>query len=76
MSLLLIAVLILQNLLLPAVVLALLFTWKFSALALFVLAVVLDAYFGAFQSVPYFSMVAVVWYVVSELIRIRMRIME
>jgi uncharacterized membrane protein (GlpM family) len=72
----LIALLVFQNQLIAAGVLTLVFTFYFGALAIVCLALAIDAYFGAFMNVPYFSIVTLLWYVFSELIRLRMRIME
>ena len=65
-----------QNLLWIAGLLAIVFTFKFTAVALVVLAILIDGYFGAFNSVPYLSIAALCWYVCSELIRMRLRIMD
>jgi hypothetical protein len=70
------ALLILQDQLWMAAVAAGMFTLYFGAVAVVVLAILIDAYFGAFAGVPYLSVVAVVWYVGSELLRQRMRIIE
>ncbi len=74
--LLLIGVAVVQNMLLIAGFLALLFTIKFSSASLVVLAIGIDAYFGAFETMPYFSVIALCWYVCSELIRLRIRIID
>lgn len=65
-----------QNMLWLAGLLAVVFTIKFTAVSLVALAVLIDAYFGAFSTMPYLSIVALCWYVCSELIRMRMRIMD
>ena len=62
-----------QNLLLFTCMLAVVFTFRFGAVWLLPLAFLLDAYFGAFATAPVFSLVAVCWYVVFELLRPYMR---
>jgi hypothetical protein len=74
--LILLSVVVLQNMLWLAAFLAVYFTYTYSAAALFLLAICIDAYFGAFSTLPYFSFVALVWYLLSELVRLRMRIMK
>jgi hypothetical protein len=71
-----IGVLFIQHHLLVALLLSGLFTMWFGGLALLVLALLIDAYFGAFLTFPYLSVVALVWYVASELVRLRVRIMK
>lgn len=65
----LIALLLVQNYLLAAALGALFFTYRVSALPLIPLAFCVDGFFGAFYHIPMFSIVAVVWYLVSELLR-------
>ena len=67
---------VLQNVFWLAALIALWFTFRYGAVSLVVAAILIDAYFGAFHQVPYFSILALVWYFVSELISLRMRIME
>lgn len=74
--LLLIAISVLQNLWPIALGLGLFVSYTFGAAGLVVLAIAIDAYFGAFSSVPYISIGALLWYVISELLRLRLRIME
>jgi hypothetical protein len=47
----------------------LLYTLKFSASALLPMAILLDGYYGAFHSVPVFSVCAIGWYLLSEMFR-------
>jgi hypothetical protein len=74
--LLLIGVSVLQNLWLIALGLSLFVSYSFGAVGLVMLAIAIDAYFGAFSSMPYFSFVTLLWYIISELLRLRLRIME
>lgn len=53
-----------------------LFTFRYGAVALLPLAVLLDGYYGAFFTVPLFSIAAIVWYVLSEVLRVRMNIVQ
>ena len=63
------ALLIAQNHLWIAAGAALLFTFRAPTVWLIPLAIVIDGYFGAFHHVPLFSMVACVWYAISELVK-------
>ena len=63
------ALLVLQNHLLLAAALAVIFTFRVNAVWLIVLSVAIDGYFGAFYSLPLFSLVSIFWYVVSEYLR-------
>ena len=65
-----------QNMLFLAAVFSIGFTIFFGAVWLFPAAVLIDGYFNAFSGVPMFSLIALVWYVVSELLSLRMRIMK
>jgi hypothetical protein len=64
-----IALLVTQNHLWWAAGMALLFSFRASALWLIPLAIAIDGYFGAFYTVPLFSIVSCLWYAVSELIK-------
>jgi hypothetical protein len=64
-----IAVLIVQNHLLLAFFLVLLFTFRRGAVLLIPLAFVIDGYFGAFATVPAITMSAIAWYMVSAIVR-------
>lgn len=66
---LLILVAILQNWLLLAAGLIILFSIQFSAAALIPIAILTDGYFGNFSSFPYLSLLAIVWYLLVEYIR-------
>jgi hypothetical protein len=72
----LIAIAVFQNLLWLAAIYALLFTWWYGAVWLVVLALLIDGYFGSFASIPIFSLIALLWFTVSELGRPAMRIMK
>jgi hypothetical protein len=74
--LILVGVAVMQNFLWLAALFAVVFTFFYGAWPLFLLAVLIDGYFGAYMAIPYFSVTAVVWYVASELIRTRFRIMK
>ena len=64
-----VALLILQNHLLLAGVVVLVFTFRCGALWLLPLAFLLDGYFGTFSAVPLISISACAWYVISEFVR-------
>ncbi len=70
----LITILVVQNQLLLAALLVLLFTYYKSAAWLIPLGFIIDGYFGAFATLPMFSMGAICWYVVSEFFKPRLRI--
>jgi len=74
--LLLMAVLVLQQLWSLVLLLGIYITYRFGAAGLVLVAIGTDAYLGAFTSVPYLSLGAVLWYVISELVRLRLRIIE
>ena len=65
----LLAISILQNLPFFTIIFALVFTLRFGALGLLPLAFLVDAYFGAFSAIPVFSLVAICWYALFELMR-------
>lgn len=67
-----IALMVIENQLIVAVLLVLWFTFRVSAVWLLPLAFLLDGYFGAFAEIPYLSLVACIWYVISEYIRPRL----
>lgn len=73
--LLLIGVATLQNLLWLTGLFSVAFVYFFSAWPLFFLALLIDSYYGAFFSIPYLTIASIVLYVVSELIRSKVRIM-
>ena len=64
-----IAVLAVQNHLLVAFVLVVLFTFRRGAGLLIPLAFAIDGYFGAFTTVPAITMFMSAWYVVSAIVR-------
>jgi hypothetical protein len=67
-----IALLIIENQIILAVLLAGWFTFRVGAIWLIPLAFLLDGYFGAFTDVPAISLITCVWYVVSEYLRPRL----
>lgn len=76
LGLILIGVSALHNLLILTALFSVLFTLRYSAIPLIILAICIDGYFGAYAHVPYFSIAAVIWYPLSELLRARLRINE
>jgi hypothetical protein len=72
----LVATAIMQNLLLLALVFSLLFTWWFGAFWLVPLAILIDGHFGAFGAMPLYSVLALLWFMVSELLRPVVRIIK
>ena len=67
-----IALMVMENQLIAAALLALWFTARVGAVWLLPLAFLLDGYFGAFTEIPYISLVTCTWYVLSEYIRPRL----
>lgn len=65
---------ILQNALIPALVLLFVFTLRHSALYVIPIAILIDGYFGAFGQVPVFALFAVFWYGFSEILREKLRL--
>ena len=63
---------VLHGQLLIAALLSVWFTYRSGAAWLLVAAVLIDGYFGAFFSVPYLTIVALLWYAFSEWIRPRL----
>lgn len=75
LSYILISIAILQNFIPLACIFIIFFTFKFGAAYLFPLALFIDGYYGAFYDIPYFSLFMLVWFGLSELVRIRLRVM-
>jgi len=67
---------VMQSQILIGIVTVVLYTFKFSATALLPLAIILDGYYGAFYTVPVFSIGIIIWYVVSEIFRSAMNIVQ
>ena len=67
-----IALMVIENQLIIAALLAAWFTFRIGAVWLLPLAFLLDGYFGAFADIPYISLITCVWYVISEYIRPRL----
>ena len=65
---------LMQNAVLLTLFLVILFTLRFGAAWLLPAAIVLDAYYGGFTGVPGISLVALVWFVASELVRPQLRL--
>ncbi len=65
--------LVIQNQLLLAALAALLFTYYRSAAWLIPLGFLVDGYFDAFYTVPMFSIITIIWFVISELLKPRLR---
>ncbi len=57
-----IILLIMQNLLWPAGALAVFCSYKYGASPLIAIAILIDGYYGNFYTMPYLSLIAVVWY--------------
>ena len=74
LALFLIGVASMLNLLWLTALFAIVFTYYFGASWLLVIAILLDGYFNAFTTIPVFSLVALGWYIFSELARSRMRV--
>jgi hypothetical protein len=68
--------LFMQGYLLLGVMAVAMYTFVFSAAALLPLAILLDGYYGAFYSVPMFSISAIGWYLLSEGLRSSMTIVQ
>jgi hypothetical protein len=67
---------VMQSAVLLGVVAIAAFTVRFSAVSLIPLAIALDGYYGAFYEVPALSIASVVWYILSEIIRARVNIVQ
>ena len=67
---------IMQSAVLLSMVAIAAFTVRYSAVSLIPLAVFLDGYYGAFYEVPALSIASLVWYVLSEIIRARVNIVQ
>lgn len=67
------SILIVQNQLVLACLSALLFTYYRSAVWLIPLGFFIDGYFDAFFSVPVYTIVSILWYIISESIKPRLR---
>lgn len=60
---------VLQNVFVVAIPLAVWFTFRCGAVWLLVPAFLIDGYFGAFYSVPVFSISMCIWFFLTEIIR-------
>lgn len=58
-----------QNHLLIGFILVLIFTFRHGALLLIPLAFLIDGYFGAFQTIPTITLLAITWYAFSAIAR-------
>jgi hypothetical protein len=67
-----IALMVVENQIFIAALLAAWFTFRVGAVWLLPLAFLLDGYFGAFFDTPYISLITGIWYVASEYIRPRL----
>jgi len=67
---------IMQSAVLLGIVAIAAFTVRYSAVALIPLAIALDGYYGAFYGVPALSIASVLWYILSEVIRARVNIVQ
>lgn len=67
-----IALLVMHNHLLLAAFATIMFTFRIGAIWLIPLAICIDGYFGAFYTMPFFSIGALLWYAVSEFIKPRL----
>lgn len=65
----LLTILTMQNHLVLAFLMVLLFTFRRGALALIPLAFAIDGYFGAFQSIPTMTLFTIAWYTLSSFVR-------
>lgn len=70
---LLVVLLVIQNQLLLAFLLVLLFTYYRSAAWLIPLGFLIDGYFNAFYTFPMFSVATILWYIFSEFLKPRLR---
>jgi len=68
--------LFMQGNILLGTVAVVIYSLAFSAVALIPLAILLDGYFGAFYSVPVLSICAILWYLLSETLRLAMNIVQ
>jgi hypothetical protein len=65
----LIAVMVVQNHLLIAFLLVLIFTFRRGAILLIPLAFAIDGYFGAFAAIPTITLCTIAWYAISAIVR-------
>jgi hypothetical protein len=68
----LIVISFLQGWIVVAVGLAIYFSWRYSAAWLLPLAILLDGYFGRFETVPWLSLLAVTWFALFDMIKPRL----
>lgn len=69
----LIAISIVQNHFLLAGTLILIFSYKYSAAVLIPLAIVIDGYFGNFYTIPWLSFFSIVYYLLVDFLRPRIK---
>lgn len=65
-----------QNLFPFTILLGVTFTFYFGAAWLIPLAMAVDAYYGAFGTIPMLSIISICWYVMFELLRPHMHILK
>lgn len=63
---------VLQNVFVVAVPLAIWFSFRCGAVWLLPVAFLVDGYFGAFYTLPMFSIITVVWFFIVEVIKPRL----
>lgn len=65
----LIALTIVQNWVLVALLLSIMFSVQFGGVLLIPLAFLIDGYFGNFTGIPYLSIISIFWFLLVEYVR-------
>lgn len=65
-----------QNHILLGLFAVVIYTFTFSAVLLIPLAILLDGYYGAFYTLPVFSLATILLYLLSEIIRVTLNIVQ
>ena len=60
---------IIQNWLLAAALCVVVYSFRFGAVMLIPVAILIDGYFGNYEGVPYLSICSIMWYVLVEFVR-------
>lgn len=68
-----IAISIIQNHMLLAIVFVFVFSYRYGAVSLIPLAIVIDGYFGNFYAIPWLSFFSIVWYLLVDFLQPRIK---
>jgi hypothetical protein len=67
---------VMQSYVLIGLVTTVFFTFRYGAVSLIPLAILLDGYYGSFYEFPVLSMVTIIWYLFSEILTARLSVVQ